>query len=64
VQDLVVDPVDHHVTHVILQEGHVWGRKEVVLPIGAANRIGDEIRVDLTKDEIQALPPVKLGSRR
>jgi uncharacterized protein YrrD len=64
VQDLVVDPVDHHVTHVILQEGHVWGRKEVALPIGAANRIGDEIRVDLTKDEIQALPPVKLGSRR
>jgi sporulation protein YlmC with PRC-barrel domain len=58
VRRLVVDPVDHHVTHVILQEGHVWGRKQVAIPIGAANRVGDEIRVDLTKDEIEALPPV------
>ena len=64
VQGLVVDPANHHVTHVILQEGHVWGRKQVAIPIGAANRVGDEIRVDLTKDEIEALPPVRLSSRR
>jgi hypothetical protein len=57
VQGLVIDPVDHHVTHVILQEGHLWGRKQVAIPIGAANRVGNEIRVDLTKDEIEALPP-------
>ena len=57
VQGLVIDPVDHHVTHVILQEGHLWGRKQVAIPIGAANRVGTEIRVDLTKDEIEALPP-------
>jgi uncharacterized protein YrrD len=64
VEDLVVDPVGHHVTHVILQEGHVWGRKEVAIPIGADNLVGDEIRVDLTTDEIKALPPVSLRSRR
>jgi len=64
VQGLVIDPLDHHVTHVILQEGHLWGRKHVAIPIGAANRVGDEIRVDLTKDEIEALPPVSLSSRR
>jgi hypothetical protein len=48
---------------VILQEGHVWGRKQVAIPIGAANRSGGEIRVDLSKDEIEALPPVTLRSR-
>jgi hypothetical protein len=64
VQGLVIDPADHEVTHVILQEGHVWGRKEVAIPIGAANRVGDEIRVDLTKDEIEALPPVQKSSRQ
>jgi len=62
VEGVVIDPADHHVTHVILQEGHVWGRKKVAIPIGAANRVGDEIRVDLTKDEIEALPPVSLRS--
>ena len=64
VKGLVIDPVDHDVTHVILQEGHLWGRKQVAIPIGAANRVGDEIRVDLTKDEVEALPPVSLSSRR
>lgn len=64
VQGLVIDPADHHVTHVILQEGHVWGRKQVAIPIGAANRAGHEVRVELSKDEIEALPPVSLGSGR
>ncbi|HUA04158.1 MAG TPA: PRC-barrel domain-containing protein [Solirubrobacteraceae bacterium] len=63
IDGLVIDPADHHVTHVILQEGHFWGRKQVAIPIGAANRIGDEVHVDLTKDEIEALPPVPLKGR-
>jgi uncharacterized protein YrrD len=62
VEGVVIDPVSHQVTHVILQEGHFWGRKEVAIPIGAANRVDNEIRVDLTKDEIEALPPVSRGS--
>lgn len=58
VEGLVIDSASQHVTHVILKEGHVWGRKHVAIPIGAANRVEDEIRVDLTKEEIEALPPV------
>jgi sporulation protein YlmC with PRC-barrel domain len=27
VQGLVIDPTDHKVTHVLLDEGHLWGRK-------------------------------------
>jgi hypothetical protein len=64
VHDLVIDRVDRRVTHVILQEGHLWGRKQVAIPIGEANRVGDEIRVDLTKDEIEALPPVSASPRQ
>jgi uncharacterized protein YrrD len=62
VEGVVIDPVDDQVTHVILQEGHLWGRKQVAIPIGAANRVDDEVRVDLTKEEIEALPPVSHGS--
>jgi hypothetical protein len=58
VDGLVIDPGSEHVTHVILQEGHLWGSKHVAIPIGAANRVENEIRVDLTKKEIEALPPV------
>jgi uncharacterized protein YrrD len=63
VDALVVDPASKQVTHLILQEGHLWGRKHVAIPIGAANRVDDEIRVDLTKEEIEALPPVSHHAR-
>jgi sporulation protein YlmC with PRC-barrel domain len=58
VQGLVIDPGDHHVTHVLLQEGHLWGRKEVAIPIGAVTGIDDGIRLSITKQEVQDLPPV------
>jgi sporulation protein YlmC with PRC-barrel domain len=60
VQGLVVDPADHHVTHVLLEEGHLWGKKEVAIPIGAANSVDDGVRLNLTKDEVGDLPPVDL----
>jgi hypothetical protein len=62
VQGLVIDPKDHHVTHVLLQEGHLWGRKQVAIPIGAGARVGVEIRLQLTKQEVQELPPLELSS--
>jgi sporulation protein YlmC with PRC-barrel domain len=58
IQGLVVDPGDHHVTHVLLQEGHLWGRKDVAIPIKAVSRAGDTIRLNLSKHEVQDLPPV------
>lgn len=59
VQGLVVDPADHHVTHVLLEEGHLWDKKEVAIPIGAVTGVDDGVRLSLTKDEVGALPPVE-----
>jgi hypothetical protein len=61
VQGLVVDPVDHHVTHVLVDEGRLWGKKEVAIPIGAVAGADDGVRVSLTKDEVADLPPVDLS---
>ncbi len=62
VHGLVVDPADHHVTHILLQEGHLWGRKQVAIPIGTTSRVDAEINVSLTKEQIAALPSVELRS--
>ncbi len=59
VQGLVIDRGDHHVTHVLLQEGHLWGRRQVAIPISAVTGIDDDgIRLNLTKQEVEDLPPV------
>jgi sporulation protein YlmC with PRC-barrel domain len=60
VQGLVIDPHDHHVTHVLLQEGHLWGRKQVAIPISAVTGVDDGIQLSLTKDEVKDLPPVDI----
>ena len=63
VEGLVIDPRDHHVTHVLLQEGHLWGRKQVAIPIAAVvHSDAGWIRVGLTKEEVSDLPPVRLSA--
>jgi sporulation protein YlmC with PRC-barrel domain len=62
VQGLVINPSDHHVTHILLDEGHLWGKKRVAIPISAVKRVGPIIRVNLTKDEVRDLPPVDVDS--
>lgn len=62
VQGLVIDPRDHHITHVLLEEGHLWGRKQVAIPIGAVSRVDEGVRVELTKEQVKDLPPVDLSS--
>ena len=60
-QGLVVEPAGHHVTHVLLQEGHLWGRKEVAIPISAVTKIGTLlIHLSLTRHQVEDLPPVDI----
>ena len=63
VRGLVIDPADHHVTHFLLDEGHLWGQKTVAIPIGAVAHIEDGVRLSLTKDEVRDLPAVDVDER-
>ena len=54
----LVDPDDHRMTHVLLQEGHLWGRKKVAIPVSAVTGVENGIRLNLTKEQVEGLPPV------
>jgi PRC-barrel domain len=59
VRGLVIDKSDHHVTHVLLEEGHLWGEKEVAIPISAVTNIDAEgAHLNLSKSDVRDLPPV------
>jgi sporulation protein YlmC with PRC-barrel domain len=60
VQGLVIDPSDHHVTHFLLEEGHLWGKKEVAIPISAVTSVDDGVKLSLTKEQVRDLPPVDI----
>jgi hypothetical protein len=58
VQGFLVNPDDDKVTHVLLQEGHLWGRKQVAIPISAVIGVDEGIRLNLTKEQVGDLPSV------
>ena len=65
VRGLVVDPADDSVTHILLDEGHLWGHKQVAIPIGAVGGISEEeVTVRLSKHEIKDLPSVEVVGLR
>ena len=57
VQGVRVDPDSHRVTHVLLEEGHLWGRKKVVIPVSAVTGVENGIRLSLTRKQVEDLPP-------
>ena len=58
VEGLVIDPGSHQVTHVLLQEGHLWGSKEVAIPIGAVTGVVDTVQLNITKQQAENLPAI------
>lgn len=57
VQGLVMDPGSRQVTRVLLQEGHVFGRKVVAIPIGAVTEVNDNgIQLNITRQQVKDLP--------
>ncbi|HTX62692.1 MAG TPA: hypothetical protein VMD28_03585 [Acidimicrobiales bacterium] len=57
---LVVDS-GGQVTHVLLGEGHLWGKKEVAIPVSAVKTVADDgVYLSLTKKQLGDLPPADL----
>jgi sporulation protein YlmC with PRC-barrel domain len=52
---------DGQITHFVLERGHLWGRREVTVPIEAVAKVeSDSVTVSLSTDEISALPTHKV----
>jgi sporulation protein YlmC with PRC-barrel domain len=58
VDGLIVDR-DEYITHLVLERGHFWGRREVTIPISAVAKVEtDDVTLSLTKDQVGSLPEV------
>jgi sporulation protein YlmC with PRC-barrel domain len=61
VDEFLVDPTDSHITHLVLREGHIWGQKDVSIPVSEIDRIHEDVvYLRLSKQEVQALPTVPI----
>jgi sporulation protein YlmC with PRC-barrel domain len=59
VDEFLVDPVSEHITHLILREGHLWGQKDVTIPVSEIARIEeDTVYLKLTTSQVEILPAI------
>jgi sporulation protein YlmC with PRC-barrel domain len=57
--ELVLDPKSGDITHLQMREGHLWGKKDVAIPVSAVDFVDeDTIYLKLEKKAVKALPAV------
>ena len=57
VHGLLVDRDDPRVTHMLLEEGHLSGRTKVSSGLSAVTGVDNGIRLSLTEERVEDLPP-------
>lgn len=63
VDEFLVSPEDGHVTHLVLREGHLWGRKDVTIPVSRIERVEEAVHLRLDREQIAALPATPIHRR-
>jgi sporulation protein YlmC with PRC-barrel domain len=57
VDEFVVNPETGHITYLVMREGHLWGRKDVIVPLSALADTGDDtVFLNIDKKQIESLP--------
>jgi len=64
VDEFLVDPENDVITHLVLREGHLWGRKDVTIPVSEIKKIAEEaVYLKLDKKAIETLPTVPVNRK-
>jgi sporulation protein YlmC with PRC-barrel domain len=57
VDEFLVEPKSGHITHLVLREGHLWGKKDISIPVSKIDRIEkDTVYLKINKQEVEDLP--------
>ena len=57
VDEFVVNPKNGNITHLVMREGHLWGKKDVIIPLSAMGDTHDDtVFLKLDKHQIESLP--------
>jgi sporulation protein YlmC with PRC-barrel domain len=64
VDEFLVDIEKCHITHLVLREGHLWGKKEIIIPISAMKETKENtVFLNIPKEKIEALPRYPINRR-
>ena len=57
VDKLIIEPESEHITHIVLHKGHLWGKKDIMIPLSAVERVEyDAIYLNVDKEAVSDFP--------
>lgn len=64
VDEFVVDAKNGNITHLVMREGHPWGKKDVIIPLSTMDKTLDgTMFLNLNKHDIESLPTFPVHRR-
>jgi hypothetical protein len=64
VLDLLADPSTGRITHLVLRKGHLWGKREIAIPVSTIREIDDTVvYLDLDREAVGSLPTIPTRHR-
>ncbi len=64
IDEFVINPDNGHITHMVMREGHLWGKKDIIIPLSAiGDPREDTVFLNLDKAQVEALPTFPLNRR-
>lgn len=63
--EFLVDPATEQVTHLVMREGHLWGQRDVTIPVSEIDHLQENaVYLRLNKKQLEALPSTLAGLRQ
>ena len=57
VDEFVINSKNSHITHLVMREGHLWGKKDVIIPVSAMDDTHDDtVFLNIDKHQVESLP--------
>lgn len=57
IDGLIMDPNSNVITHLLMQKGHLWGKKDIALPVATIGSVdADTVYLKLDEAAVKALP--------
>ncbi len=62
IDEFIVDPETCYITHLVMREGNLLGKKNVTIPVSVINRIEEKVvHLKIDRDQVAAMPRVQVN---
>jgi len=62
VDEFQINPTNDRISHLVMREGHLWGQKDVTIPVSNIDRYeNNTVYLNLNKQDIEKLPSIPVS---